>query len=109
MNMFLTGNKKIINNVCRATISCPKGAKESSTSRNGNTIPKKVTSCTILRNYLAILNPFPSNLGVYITRSAVPAPLAVPIGPNDSSVARYGHTTSKPITILPIPGGIWGG
>ena len=100
MNMCLTGFKKIINNV-----SYLRGAKESSTPRNGNNIPKHVISCTILRNYLDILNPLPVNLGVHITRSACIALIVVKPGPNDSSISGYSHTTSKPILGLPICGG----
>ena len=106
MNMFLSG-KANINDVCRPTIffSCIRGAKESSTPRNGNASPKVVTSCTILRNYIDILNPLPVNRGVYITRSANLAPLIVPQGPNDSGIARYAHTPSKIIISLPVCGG----
>ena len=67
--------------------------------------PKVVTSCTILRNYIDILNPLPVNIGVYITRSANLVPLIVLQGPNDSGIAGYGHTPSKIIISLPICGG----
>ena len=100
MNMCLTGFKKITNNV-----SYRRGANESSTPWNGNDSPKHVISCTILRNYLDILNPLPVILGVHITRSASIALIVVKPGPDDRSIAGYGHTTSKPILGLPICGG----
>ena len=100
MDMFLTENKNIINNECSDThlFSYQRGAKEISTPQNGNTTPKLVISFTILRNYLAILGRPPVNLGVYITRSAI----SVVQGPNESSIAGYGHTPFKIIISLPI-------
>ena len=102
MNMFLSGNANI-NDVSRTTIlSDQRGAKESSTTQNGNTIHKPFISCTIIRNYIEIIGPLPVNLGVHITRSAIKVPPVVLFGPNDSIGAGYVHATSKLIISLTI-------
>ena len=73
MNIFLSGNKKI-DDLRRATIlfSSMRGANDISIPRKGNTIPKLIIKCTILRNYLVILDPLPANLGVHITFTLLP-------------------------------------
>ena len=76
-----------------------------STHRNCNTIAKVVISCTILRKYLAVLDPLPVNLGIHTTRSDIIAPLIIINSPDNSSLPGYGNTTSKPIIILLICGG----
>ena len=107
MNVFLTVNKKI-NNVCRANIFfCPsgRGAKERITPQKVNTTPIVVITCTILRKYLAIIDPLTANLGLHITRSANNPPFLVINSPNSRSFTGYGHTNSKTITSLTIFGG----
>ena len=108
MNMFLSGNVNI-SKIYRDTISLSfiRVAKERCTPQKVNTMPTSVISCTIPRNYLTILNPLPTNLGVHITipAIAVTTPLIVINISNDSSVARYSHNISKPITSLSICGG----
>ena len=65
-------------------------------------MPKLVISYTILKKYLAILDPFPVNIGIQKTIPAITAPLIITIVPNDSSVDGYVHTKSKNITRTPI-------
>ena len=57
------------------------------------------------QKYLAVIYPFPANIGVHITRSAINAPVIIINSPNDNNVTGYGHTNYKPITSLPIFGG----
>ena len=92
--------------ICRSKISFfIRGTRYSCNTLKFNTIPKEVISCTILKNFLAILNPLPINLGLHVTISTINDPLIIPIVPNGSSVSGYGHTKSKPVTIFPICGG----
>ena len=72
MNMFLSGNVNI-DNVKRATItpSYIRDSKESIVLWKGNTRPKIVIRCIILRTYLNILDPITVNIGVNITNSAI--------------------------------------
>ena len=104
MKIFSTENKKIYD-ICRSTIfyfPSVRGAKESSTLQNCNTIPRVFISCIFLRKYIVVLYPLPDNLGVHITRYAINAPLIIMNSPNDNSVTGYGHTNYKPITSLPV-------
>ena len=71
--MFISRNANM-DDIWRSRISLfIRVTKENSTIQKCNTISKEFISYTILRNYLAIINPNPINIGVDVTISNINA------------------------------------